>query len=224
MDDATPAGARPLRIVRIVLRVALTLALVVLLVLIGTKQAPKVVAAIAPASPTTTAVAAGTPTVPESVAPSVSATPLPTVSVPTVSLPPLSSGGGSGGGTTTGSGGGTTGSGSTASKPASQTPSVTSLSAPDVSCPLQATGAPDAPAAPTPQVTVRWSTSGGTQAWFGIGTTDAEAAPYSEEPLSGSVTVDYPCTTASQLYTMTVKGPGGKSSRSVTVRNTGHVG
>ena len=171
MGDATPTGAGPLRVLRILFRIVFALALVVLLVLIGIKQAPAVLAAIAPATPTTT-VAAGLPTTAAgSTAPAVS-TPIPTISVPTVTVPPVTGGGG------TGSGGGTA-----STKPTTPRPVVTSLSAANVVCPLQPSDAPGATSVPTPQVTVSWSTSGGTKAWFGIQTSDAEANPYAEEPL-----------------------------------------
>ena len=216
MAEAAPVGARPLRALHIVFRVVFAVALVVLLVLIGIKQAPKVLAAIAPATPTTT-VAAGLPTtaVP---APTESTTPIPTISVPTVSIPPISSGGGGG------SGGGTSGSSAVPTRSTSTAPVVTSLSAADVQCPQQPSDAPNASPVPDPEATISWSTSGGTEAWFGIQTRDAQSAPYSSEPLSGSISVHFPCTESSQLYTVTVVGAGGNASRSVTVHNIGAVG
>lgn len=101
---------------------------------------------------------------------------------------------------------------------------VISLSAADVACPLQPSDAPAASSVPNPEANVRWSTTGGTTAYFGVQTRDAQAAPYSTVDLSGSISINFPCTDASQLYTITVVGPGGKASRSITVRNTGAVG
>jgi hypothetical protein len=199
-----------MRAVRIAYRIVLALALVVLLVLIGIKEAPRVLASMSSPTPSTTLAAGAGSSTP---AASASETPVPTISVPTVSIPPAGGGGGGGGGG--------------APKPTTTTaqrPAVTSLSAPDVACPFQPSDAPAATQVPSPSVTVQWSTTGGTKAWFGIQTSDAEANPYGSVDLSGSVTVNYPCTEATQLYTITVEGPGGKTSRSITVHNTGAVG
>lgn len=198
-----------MRAVRIGYRILFAVALVVLLVLIGVKQAPKVLAAIASPTPTTTLAAGPASSTPAASAPS---TPVPTISVPTASIPPVSGGGGGGGGV------------ARPTRTTTPRPVVESLSAPGVQCPYAASDAPAATTPPSPSVTVQWSTSGGTKAWFGIQTSDAEANPYGSVALAGSITVNYPCTEATQLYTITVEGPGGKASRSITVRNTGAVG
>ncbi|GEM_PF-2714263 len=60
----------------------------------------------------------------------------------------------------------------------------------------------------------QWMSDGAEQAWFGVGTTDAKAAPYeevfpNEEVYEG---VSFQCTEASEIYTVTLEGPGGVTS------------
>lgn len=76
-----------------------------------------------------------------------------------------------------------------------------------------------------------WNTSNVNRVYFGVNTNDASAGPFFDNlPPSGNSQNDfpagytdfeYPCPTDSVKYTLTVVGPTGKVSKSVTVTNTG---
>lgn len=55
-----------------------------------------------------------------------------------------------------------------------------------------------------------WSTSNAVQAWFGIATSNAKAAPYEEVSVqAGSYTAYYQCSEPSQVYTVTIQDADG---------------
>ncbi len=64
-----------------------------------------------------------------------------------------------------------------------------------------------------------WNTTGAGEAWIGVGTTDASAVPSAAVPPSsgGYTGLAFSCRDEEQLYTLTVRGPGGTTSSSVTV-------
>lgn len=64
-----------------------------------------------------------------------------------------------------------------------------------------------------------WSSDGATEAWIGVGTTDAQAAPYEAVPTSatGYANLSYQCSEESQVYTVTISGPTGVAHSSVTI-------
>ncbi|MGR2751702.1 hypothetical protein [Agromyces arachidis] len=64
-----------------------------------------------------------------------------------------------------------------------------------------------------------WSSEGATEAWIGVGTTDAQAAPYESVPTSASnySNLAYQCSEESQVYTVTLSGPSGVTHNSVTI-------
>ena len=64
-----------------------------------------------------------------------------------------------------------------------------------------------------------WSATGADEAWIGVGTTDASAVPFAAVPPSseGYTGLGFACREEEQLYTLTVRGPGGTTSTSVTV-------
>ena len=67
-------------------------------------------------------------------------------------------------------------------------------------------------------VTFTWSSTGATEAAIGVGTPDAFAKPYqSGLPPSGTFDLDYQCSEASQTYTVSIKGPGGQTNRTITL-------
>lgn len=60
------------------------------------------------------------------------------------------------------------------------------------------------------EITFSWSTSKAAQAWFGIATTNAKAAPYEEVSVqAGSYIAYYQCSEASQIYTVTIEDGDG---------------
>ncbi|TAJ46848.1 MAG: hypothetical protein EPO52_15040 [Herbiconiux sp.] len=69
-----------------------------------------------------------------------------------------------------------------------------------------------------------WTSTGADTAYFGIGTADAELAPFSEVGVNDGIAVDYQCSNASVTYAITMIGPGGKTSKTLDVVNTGYVG
>ncbi len=71
-------------------------------------------------------------------------------------------------------------------------------------------------AAPT-DITLSWDSVGATQAWIGVATADAQAAPYQEVAPTGELTLGFPCSISAQDYTLTVVGDGGKVSSTITV-------
>jgi hypothetical protein len=73
----------------------------------------------------------------------------------------------------------------------------------------------------TADVTVTWTSSGAVKAWIGIATDNAKQEPYSEVPPSGSATLPFPCSNASQKYTVTLEDASGNlAHRSATVERT----
>lgn len=64
-----------------------------------------------------------------------------------------------------------------------------------------------------------WSSEGATEAWIGVGTTDAQAAPYEAVPTSmaGYANLSFQCSEESQVYTVTISGPAGVVHNSVTI-------
>ncbi|MGR0219192.1 hypothetical protein [Agromyces sp. ZXT2-6] len=64
-----------------------------------------------------------------------------------------------------------------------------------------------------------WSSEGATEAWIGVGTTDAQAAPYEAVPTSASgyANLAFQCSEESQVYTVTISGPTGVTHNSVTI-------
>ena len=70
----------------------------------------------------------------------------------------------------------------------------------------------------TAEVTLTWASSSATAAWGGIATDNAKSAPYSDVPTSGSVTLPFPCSNESQLYTVTLEDADGLlKHRSTTI-------
>jgi hypothetical protein len=204
----SPGGQRRAwPVIHTVLRAVFGAALVVLLVLIGFRVAGQQ-ATLAASTPSATA--ESTPTPSTTPTPTASATPTPT---PTL---PGGTGGSGGSGGTGGSGGG----GGTSA------PVITSFSGPStVDCPVPAEApVPGVPKPGPPTVSFSWTSTGGDEAWFGIATTDAKAAPWSMVGLNDSISVDYQCGNASEIYTVTVSGAGGDTSKTITVTNVGHVG
>lgn len=130
---------------------------------------------------------------------------------------------------------------SSASGSTSASPSATSSDEPAASAAPTPTAAPSAPAQPTatissfavtPEIaacpdergstaplTFTWESSGGERAWIGVGTNDASAQPFAEVSLtsSGYTDVVYECRGAEQLFTLTVQGPDGSVSSSLSV-------
>lgn len=64
-----------------------------------------------------------------------------------------------------------------------------------------------------------WSSEDATEAWIGVGTTNAQTAPYEAVPTSASgyANLAYQCSEASQVYTVTISGPTGVTHHSVTI-------
>lgn len=199
-------------VIHIVLRSLLGAALVVMLVVIVLRVVGPGTPGSAIAGASATPSATGTPTPTPTLTPT--ATPIPTPTTTTPSDGGGSSGGGSGGGT-----GGGTGSGTPA-------PVITSFNGPaTIQCPVPAEApVPGVPAAETPYVSFTWTSTGADTAYFGIGTADAELAPFSEVAVNDGIAVDYQCSNASTTYAITMIGPGGKTSKTLNVVNTGYKG
>ncbi len=67
-------------------------------------------------------------------------------------------------------------------------------------------------------VTFTWTSAGASEAAIGVGTTNAFAQPYQAGlPPSGTFDLDYQCTVASQIYTVSIKGSGGQTNRTITL-------
>ena len=64
-----------------------------------------------------------------------------------------------------------------------------------------------------------WASEDATEAWIGVATTNAQAAPYESVPTtaSGYSNLAYQCSEASQVYTVTISGPSGVTHHSVTI-------
>jgi hypothetical protein len=73
----------------------------------------------------------------------------------------------------------------------------------------------------TAEVTITWTSSGAVRAWIGIATDNAKQEPYSEVPPSGAATLPFPCSNASQKYTVTLEdGSGTLAHQSSTVERS----
>lgn len=92
-----------------------------------------------------------------------------------------------------------------------------------VECPTPGEG-PAGGTAHAPAVLLRWSSTGATRAFVGVATTDAEAEPYAEVAASGTESIPFPCPEAAQQYTVTLVGPGGATSTTTLVTNSGFRG
>lgn len=67
-------------------------------------------------------------------------------------------------------------------------------------------------------ITVTWSSLNATEAWFGVDTFDASAAPLTDVPTSGSYTWNFFCGNTSTVFTVTImNGSGDYEHRSVTI-------
>lgn len=66
-------------------------------------------------------------------------------------------------------------------------------------------------------VTITWSSTGASRAWFGIDTADASTSPLQEVPVAGSFTWDFSCSNTTTVYTVSVAGDNGTQHRSITV-------
>lgn len=205
----SPGGrSRTWPVIHTVIRAILGAALVVFLVLIGVRLAGQQQTVTAP---TASATVESTP----------SSTPTPTTSpAPTATPTPTAPAGGTGGTGGSGGTGGGTGGGGTAA------PVITSFTGPSsVNCPTPAEApVPGVGSAEPPTVSFAWTSTGAEEAWFGIGTKDAKAEPYSSVGVNDSIAFSYQCSNPSELYTVTVEGPGGDASKTIEVTNVGYVG
>lgn len=196
-------------VIHIVLRSLLGAALVVMLVII-------VVRTVGPdARGSTVANESSTPSA--TADPSPTPTPTPTqLPTPTTTTPSEVGAGGTDGGGTDGGGaqGGTT------------APVITSFVGPaTVACPAPSEApVPGVDTAEPPYVSFSWTGTGADTAYFGIGTADAELAPYSGVGVDDSISVDFQCANSSVTFAITMIGPGGKTSKTIDVVNTGYVG
>jgi len=75
-------------------------------------------------------------------------------------------------------------------------------------------------------VTISWRSTDAQHAWIGIDTADAEFSPYEEVATNmDGYTMTFFCPApATRSLTLTLTGPGGKTSKTVTIRNTGYTG
>jgi len=75
-------------------------------------------------------------------------------------------------------------------------------------------------------VTISWRSTDAQHAWIGIDTADAEFSPYEEVATNmDGYTMTFFCPApATRSITLTLTGPGGKTSKTVTIRNTGYTG
>jgi len=191
-EPEEPRRRRGLLIALIALLAAIIIALVVVLVLaMSSSNSPAI-------EPTATRSATPTPTPTEDVSPTPTPTPTPSASAdddddePAPAPPPP--------------------------PPSGPDARIISYTAPEVA----GCYSPEAPAyEPSVPLTFTWTTQNVSVVAFGIGTNDAINAPYTTDlPPSGSITVDYQCSNASQTYTLTVAGADGVHvSKSITVRN-----
>ncbi|GAA0997599.1 hypothetical protein GCM10009563_20250 [Subtercola frigoramans] len=86
------------------------------------------------------------------------------------------------------------------------------------------TGGPGTSGFQSTPLHITWTSTGGKEAWIGVDTSDAQAAPYAGPLAPGSGSFDdlvYGCPD-SHSYTVTIVGDNGeKASSSVTVNNNG---
>jgi hypothetical protein len=186
---------------------AALVAFVVLIVLRQTSSSPL-------AAPESTPATTAAPSVTPSATPKATPTPTPTPTATTPADPG------------TGDGGGGTGGGEAPPPPANPAPVITSFGGTNaVICPTPSEApVPGQGSAEPPTVSLSWTGTGADSAFFGIGTEDAQAEPYSGVGVNDSIAVDFQCPQASQIYTITLVGPGGATSRTVTVNNNGYTG
>jgi len=64
-------------------------------------------------------------------------------------------------------------------------------------------------------VSFSWNAAHADRAWIGISTPNAQAAPYAEVPVSGSYTITFQCSEASEIYTVTAVGSHGTTHHTV---------
>jgi len=71
----------------------------------------------------------------------------------------------------------------------------------------------------TVPLTFAWQSEGAVRAWIGVGTTDASAQPFAEVATTQSAYGDlsFACNTDRKVFTLTVEGDGGRTSRSIVV-------
>ncbi|SDY54210.1 hypothetical protein [Herbiconiux ginsengi] len=203
-----PPRPRAWPVIRWILRGLLAAALVALVALIVVRQTGSTPLAAPETTPATTAAAGPTP----SATPKATPTPTPTPTATTPADP--------------GTGGGGTGGGEAPQPPANPAPVITSFGGTNaVICPTPSEApAPGAGQVEPPTVSLSWTGTGADSAFFGIGTKDAQAEPFSSVGVNDSIAVDFQCPQASQIYTITLVGPGGATSRTVTISNDGYKG
>jgi len=71
----------------------------------------------------------------------------------------------------------------------------------------------------TVPLTFAWTSEGAEHSWIGVGTTDASLQPYAEvAPADAAYTgLTFACNTPQKVFTLTVEGEAGRTSRSVMV-------
>lgn len=71
----------------------------------------------------------------------------------------------------------------------------------------------------TAPLSFSWDSSDADRAWIGIGTSDASISPTAEVPLEsdGWTEIQFACFSSEENYTLTVQGPGGTTSATITV-------
>lgn len=71
----------------------------------------------------------------------------------------------------------------------------------------------------TMPLTFAWTSEGAERAWIGVGTTDASLQPYAEVALADAAYtgLTFACNTPQKVFTLTVEGEAGRTSRSVMV-------
>ncbi len=64
-----------------------------------------------------------------------------------------------------------------------------------------------------------WSTSGADRAWIGVATSDASVQPTAEVPTDATAYTDvsFACRDAEQVFTLSVQGSGGVTSRTIAI-------
>ncbi|MBX3087397.1 MAG: hypothetical protein KF742_02820 [Cryobacterium sp.] len=68
-------------------------------------------------------------------------------------------------------------------------------------------------------VTFTWTSTGANEAAIGVGTYDAFAGAYETGlPASGSYVLNYQCSNATQIYTVSIRGNSGQANKSITLK------
>lgn len=68
-------------------------------------------------------------------------------------------------------------------------------------------------------VTFTWASTGADEAAIGVATSDAFAGPYETGlPPSGSYELNYQCSNATQIYTVSIRGTSGQTNKTVTLK------